>query len=92
MNWLTRLRHRYLSQPLLNWMKHQLPPLSPTEQTALASGHVWWDSELFSGRPDWQRLDSLSINPLSSEEQQFLQGPVEEVCRQLDDWQINHEI
>ncbi len=56
------------------------------------SGNVWWDSELFSGKPDWCRLHDLSISKLSAEEQAFLDGPVEVLCQRLDDWQITHEL
>jgi acyl-CoA dehydrogenase len=73
-------------------MKQQLPPISPTEQDALDSGNVWWDSELFSGKPDWCRLHALSISKLRPDEQAFLDGPVEELCRRLDDWHITHEL
>ncbi|WP_245606783.1 acyl-CoA dehydrogenase [Thiothrix lacustris] len=73
-------------------MKQQLPPISQTEQDALDSGNVWWDSELFSGKPDWCRLHDLSISKLSAEEQAFLDGPVEVLCQRLDDWQITHEL
>ncbi|WP_228291577.1 acyl-CoA dehydrogenase [Thiothrix litoralis] len=73
-------------------MKQQLPPISQTEQDALDSGNVWWDSELFSGKPDWCRLHDLSISKLSVEEQAFLDGPVEVLCQRLDDWQITHEL
>lgn len=92
MNLFTRLRQQYLSRPLLRFMQQQLPPISPTEQDALDSGNVWWDSELFSGKPDWQRLRNLAINPLTTTEQAFLDDEVENLCRQLNDWQITHEL
>ncbi|MEZ5452096.1 MAG: acyl-CoA dehydrogenase [Thiothrix sp.] len=92
MNWLTEYRKKYISRPVMRLMKQQLPPISRTEQDALDSGNVWWDSELFSGKPDWRRLRDLSISKLNAEEQAFLDGPVEELCRRLDDWQITHEL
>ena len=30
--------------------------MSQTEQEALDAGTVWWDGELFSGKPDWNKL------------------------------------
>ena len=30
--------------------------MSQTEQEALEAGTVWWDGELFSGKPDWEKL------------------------------------
>ncbi|EIJ34079.1 acyl-CoA dehydrogenase [Thiothrix nivea] len=92
MNWLTEYRQKYISHPVMRLMKQQLPPISSTEQDALDSGNVWWDSELFSGKPDWRRLRDLSISKLNAEEQAFLDGPVEALCRRLDDWQITHEL
>lgn len=91
MNWLTNYRHRYITRPLMRMIKQQLPPISKTEQDALDSGNVWWDSELFSGKPDWRHLHDLPIRKLSAEEQAFLDGPVEVLCQRLDDWQITHE-
>jgi acyl-CoA dehydrogenase len=53
---------------------------------------VWWEAELFGGRPDWQHLLSLPAPRLSEEEQAFLDGPVEQLCEMLDDWKITHEL
>ncbi|MDQ5768738.1 acyl-CoA dehydrogenase [Thiothrix subterranea] len=92
MSWFAKLRQHYLSRPLMRFVEQRLPPISRTEQDALDSGNVWWDAELFSGNPDWCRLRDLSISQLSAEEQAFLDGPVEELCRNLDDWQITHEL
>ncbi|WP_093070086.1 acyl-CoA dehydrogenase [Thiothrix caldifontis] len=92
MSWLTKYRQQYLSRPVMRLMKQQLPPISQTEQDALDSGNVWWDSELFSGKPDWCRLHDLSISKLTAEERAFLDGPVDALCRRLDDWQITHEL
>ena len=85
-------RKRYLSAPLLQWFKKVLPPVSRTEQEALDAGTVWFDQEIFSGNPNWQRLASLPWPTLSEEEQRFIDGPVEELCAMLDDWQITQEL
>ena len=69
-----------------------LPSMSKTEQEALEAGNVWWDGELFTGMPDWRRLKNLPPPKLTPEEQAFLDGPTEELCRLLDDWQITHEL
>ncbi|WP_020678044.1 acyl-CoA dehydrogenase [Geopsychrobacter electrodiphilus] len=84
----TPLRLNLLSRPLFIIFKRMLPPLSDTEREALESGTVGWDGELFSGRPDWHELFSLPVLSLTEAEQDFLEGPVEELCRMLDDWQI----
>ena len=86
------LRRALLSDALLAWFRRVLPQVSQTEQEALDAGTVWWDGELFSGRPDWAKWLSLPRPKLTAEEQAFLDGPVEELCRRCDDWKINHEL
>jgi acyl-CoA dehydrogenase len=86
------LRRVLLSDPLLGWFRRVLPAVSQTEQEALDAGTVWWDGELFSGRPDWGKLLSFPKPVLTAEEQAFVDGPVEELCRMCDDWQISYEL
>ncbi len=85
------VRRNQISAPLFSWFKKVLPPLSDTEQEALDAGTVWWDGELFSGRPDWGKLHSFPIPRLSAEEQAFLDGPVEELCRMTNEWEVTTE-
>ncbi|HWP94141.1 MAG TPA: acyl-CoA dehydrogenase [Gammaproteobacteria bacterium] len=86
------LRRRLVSDRLLTWFRKVLPPMSDTERVAIEAGNVWWDAELFTGRPDWRKLLATPAPQLSDEEQAFLDGPVEEFCRVLDDWKITHEL
>jgi acyl-CoA dehydrogenase len=86
------LRRALISDPLFNWFRKALPQVSQTEQEALDAGTVWWDGELFSGRPDWSKLFSTPKPRLTPEEQAFVDGPVEELCRLCDDWEITHEL
>jgi len=65
-----------------------LPRLGDTERIALEAGTVWWDGDLFGGMPDWQKLLDFTPAPLSAEEQAFIDGPVEELCRRLSDWEV----
>ncbi|MBF0308408.1 MAG: acyl-CoA dehydrogenase [Magnetococcales bacterium] len=83
------LRRRFLSRPLKDLFRRALPPISATEKEALEAGTVWWDREIFGGIPDWQSLMQRPMPPLSPQEQAFLDGPVETLCRMLDDWKIN---
>ncbi len=85
---LTPLRRLLISDRLYNWFRKVLPTVSQTEQEALEAGTVWWDAELFSGRPRWKKLLSAPKPRLSEEEQKFLDGPVEELCEMLSDWDI----
>ena len=68
-----------------------LPRMGSTERVALEAGTVWWDGELFSGAPRWQRLLDFQPRALSEREREFLEGPVEQLCRRLDDWQISQD-
>ena len=86
------LRKSLLSKPLFAWFRTQLPPLSATEQEALDAGTVWFDAELFSGKPKWQTLFELPKPGLSEAEQAFIDGPVEALCEMLDEWAINREL
>jgi len=86
------LRRKLLSKPLLKWFKSVLPPMSQTEKDAIDAGTVWWDAELFTGRPNWNELLRTPAAELTAEEQAFLDGPVEELCAMLDDWKINREL
>lgn len=85
-------RRERLALPLLRFYRTVVPQLSDTEREALEAGTVWWDGELFTGAPDWSRLMALPAPRLSAEEQAFLDGPTEELCRLVDDWQITHEL
>ena len=86
------LRQRIVSRPILNALRKALPSMSTTEREAINAGTVWWDADLFSGEPDWRSLLSTPIPTLTDEEQAFIDGPVEELCRRVDDWEINHEL
>ncbi|MGQ0750344.1 MAG: acyl-CoA dehydrogenase, partial [Betaproteobacteria bacterium] len=86
------VRRRLLSRFVLRWFRGALPQVSQTEQEALDAGTVWWDGELFSGNPDWRKLQALRKPELSAEEEAFLAGPVEQLCARLDDWKITHEL
>ncbi|MEK7207718.1 MAG: acyl-CoA dehydrogenase [Pseudomonadota bacterium] len=87
----TPLRRLFISGPLLQAFRRIMPEMSNTEREALEAGTVWWEAELFSGNPRWSRFFSLPGPSLTAEEQAFLDGPVEELCRKLDDWEITHE-
>ncbi len=85
-------RRSRISKPALDVMRKALPEMSKTERTALEAGTVWWDGEIFSGKPKWQNLLSAAKPALSEEEQAFMNGPVETLCRMIDEWHITHEI
>ena len=85
------LRKSFISRPALTLLNRILPPISATEREAIDAGTVWWDGELFSGKPDWEKLHASPVPSLSAEEQAFLDGPTNELCRMADLWKINHD-
>ena len=89
---LIEFRREKITKPLLDVYRKMLPSMSDTEREALEAGNVWWEGELFSGMPEWDKLMTYPAPKLSEEEQAFVDGPCEELCRMIDDWQINHKI
>jgi acyl-CoA dehydrogenase len=85
-------RRDWITKPIFRWARHVLPSLSDTEREAIEAGDVWWDADLFTGNPDWAKLRAFPPAALSKEEQAFLDGPVDELCRMLDDWRITWDL
>ena len=71
LNW-PGLRRKLVSDGVLAAFRKVLPPMSQTEREAIEAGTVWWDADLFSGRPDWPKLLAASPPHLTIEEQRFL--------------------
>jgi acyl-CoA dehydrogenase len=91
--WLLNLRPLrivLISGPFMKAYRRLLPSMSDTERDALEAGTVWWDGELFTGNPNWRRLQEAAPPKLSAEEQAFLDGPCNTLCRMLDDFDITH--
>lgn len=78
----------FIVRTLFESLKKSVPSLSRTEREALEAGGIWWDAELFSGRPDWDKLLNLPPPTLSEEERAFIDGPTETLCAMLNDWDI----
>lgn len=89
---LPKQRRTLISGPLFTWFKRVLPPMSATERDAIEAGTVWWDGELFSGRPDWNTLLAYPKAQLSEEEQVFLDGPTEELCAMVNDFAVGQTL
>ncbi|MEF1242994.1 acyl-CoA dehydrogenase, partial [Vibrio campbellii] len=86
------IRQSLISRKALVMFKKVLPAMSQTEKEALDAGTVWWEAELFKGKPEWQKLHAIKAPKLSKEEQAFLDGPVNEVCAMVSDFQVTHEL
>lgn len=83
------LRRVLVSSWVFGLVARILPRMSETERIALEAGTVWWDRELFSGAPDFEALLAVGIPELTPDERAYLDGPVAELCRRLDDWEIS---
>ncbi|MBL0679565.1 acyl-CoA dehydrogenase FadE [Aeromonas dhakensis] len=88
---LVDFRRNQLTKPLFKLYKSIMPEMSRTEKEAIEAGTTWWEADLFAGNPDWKKLHAIPVSTLSTEEQAFLDGPVEEVCRMVNDWEVTHE-
>lgn len=88
---LKTMRQQYILKPLLPTLKNQLPTISDTERVAIEAGDTWWEKELFSGRPNWEKLFSIPKPTLSAEEESFLNNQVEQLCAMLNDWEISFQ-
>ena len=88
---LTPLRKMLFSKPFLSRFRKILPPMSITEREALEAGDVWWEGDLFCGRPEWDKLHTILRPGLTREEQAFMEHEVEELCALLEDWKIVYE-
>jgi acyl-CoA dehydrogenase len=83
------IRRNLISIYLFQVFRRSMPSLSVTEKEALAAGTVGWDGELFSGMPNWNNL-LYPMPEMTQEEEQFLEGPVEQLCSMIDNWDITH--
>lgn len=85
------LRRKWVSDPAFKMFKKVLPPLSSTEKEAMEAGSVWWDGELFSGRPDFTKLHQYPKPTLTAEEQSFMDNELQTLLEMLDDHKIVKE-
>ena len=88
---MSSLRRKWVSDPAFKFFKKVLPPLSSTEKEAMEAGSVWWDGEIFSGRPDFSKLHHYPKPTLTSEEQAFIDNELETLLAMLDDHKIVKE-
>jgi acyl-CoA dehydrogenase len=87
---LPALRRTLVSEPLFTIFRRVMPPMSQTEREAIEAGTVWWDGDLFSGRPDWKKLLSMPVPQLTADEQRFIDEDVEELCAMVTDWETTN--
>lgn len=82
------LRMFIVSAPVMKVLAGIMPKISETERTALEAGVVWVEKDLFSGKPDFNKLMTESYPKLTAEEQAFMDGPCEKLCAMINQWEI----
>ncbi|MXR67487.1 acyl-CoA dehydrogenase [Shewanella sp. JBTF-M18] len=85
-------RKSVITRPLLKLYKGIMPEMSSTEREAIEAGTTWWEADLFAGKPNWKKLHNYPVARLTAEEQAFIDGPVEEVCKMLNQHQVSHQL
>ncbi|GAB3033147.1 acyl-CoA dehydrogenase [Bowmanella dokdonensis] len=85
------IRRNLITKPVFEIFKKILPPMSSTEREAMEAGSIWWEGELFRGKPQWNTLHGYAKPALSEEEQAFLDNQVVTLLKMLDDHKIVHE-
>ncbi|MGL4612569.1 MAG: acyl-CoA dehydrogenase family protein, partial [Shewanella sp.] len=86
------VRQHLISRPLMKVYRGIMPEMSSTEKEAIEAGTTWWEADLFAGNPNWKKLHNYPVARLSADEQAFLDGPVEEVCRMVNQHQVSHQL
>ena len=82
------IRRPLVSSWAMKFLAPMMPRISETERAALEAGTVWWDGDLFSGNPDWHKLLDFQVQGLSAKERTFLDGPVEQLCESIKEWEV----
>jgi acyl-CoA dehydrogenase len=81
-------RANTITRPIFGIYKKIMPEMSETESTALEAGTVWWDGELFAGKPNWNKLMDHPNPQLRPDEQDFLDNEVETLCSMINEYEI----
>src|SRR5205814_3541820 len=84
------IRRKLVTDRVLALYRRILPDMSQTEREAIEAGTVWWDGDLFSGRPDWNKLLAVPQPKLTADEQRFVDHECEELCGLVSDWETTH--
>ena len=86
------LRQKFITKPVYNALGKVMPAIGDTEREAIEAGTTWFETDLFSGRPDWEKFTHIQFSTLTEEEQSFVDNEVQELCDMLDEWKIFHEL
>lgn len=87
----SKIRILFLVRPLYRRLQKTLPNISATEKIAIQAGNTGYESEIYNGKVNLDELLSLPHANLTRAEQEFLDGPVEELCSMIDGWEIEQK-
>lgn len=79
-----------VSKPLMKRIQKDFGGISKTQRLALEMGTAKHEEQLFTGKPDWNVFYDLPAAIVSPEAQAFIDGPVQELCRMVTDWQVRN--
>lgn len=82
------LRRATFMPAIMQKYRQVLPKITPTEQIAIEAGEVWWEGQLFQGKPQWKQLLALPRPSFTSEEEAFISNQLNTLCRMIDDWDM----
>ncbi|WP_165857388.1 acyl-CoA dehydrogenase [Marinobacter sp. JSM 1782161] len=85
---LPGFRSSWLTPRIFSMFKKVAPKVSETEKVALEAGTVGWDGEIFTGRPDWQKLLVDRNNGLTDEEQAFIDNQCVKAISLCNAWDV----
>lgn len=84
------LRRFLISNRIFSLVAAAMPTMSTTEREALEAGTVSYEGDIFSGRPNFDKLLNAPVHALRDDEKAFLEGQLKTLCRMIDDWKITH--
>lgn len=79
---------RYLVKLMLAKLQEAIPKLSATEKEAISAGECGFEKQIITGKPKWKSLHAISSTPITTTEQQFIDGPLQQLLAMIDDWEI----
>lgn len=77
---ITGARTRLLTSAMFRLFKRLVPTLPANERANLRFGDLWWEGELFRGRPDWNKLLTFQRTRLTGKERELLASAVPQLC------------
>jgi acyl-CoA dehydrogenase len=81
---------RVIVERVFMLVRKQTSRISSIEKQALMAGNAGFEKGLFSGHPDWAQLRTLPGLHLTAEELAVLNGPVDELCRLTNDFDVRY--